>query len=119
VLRRNRSDRQPAGRTDDQFSTLENPMAKNRFEQVDTPQPDAITLSLTSRDGKPFGTITCPSEVSGGRLQQDVTSDEMDDVQAFRSAIRLANEIKAPIVVMDPQGMWNPDWGDLYRDDQD
>ncbi len=93
-------------------------MAQNRFEQVDTPQPDAITLSLTSRDGKAFGTITCPSGVSGGRLQQDVTSDEMDDVQAFRSAIRLANEIKAPIVVMDPQGMWKPDWGDLYRDDQ-
>ena len=37
-------------------------MAKNRFEQVDTPQPDAITLSLTSRDGKAFGTITCPSK---------------------------------------------------------
>ena len=94
-------------------------MAKNRFEQVDTPQPDAITLSLTLRDGKAFGTITCPSGVSGGRLQQDVTSDEMDDVQAFRSAIRLANEIKAPIVVMDPQGLWKPDWGDLYREDQD
>jgi hypothetical protein len=57
--------------------------------------------------------------VSGGRLQQDVTSDEMDDVQAFRSAIRLANEIKAPIVVMDPQGIWKADWGDLYRDDPD
>jgi hypothetical protein len=96
---------------------MENPMAKNRFEQVDTPQSDAITLSLTSREGKAFGTIICPAEVSGGRLQQDVTSDEMDDVQAFRSAIRLANEIKAPIVVMDPQGMWKADWGDLYRAD--
>ena len=39
----------------------------------------------------------------------------MDDVEAFRSAIRLANEIKSPIVVLDPQGLWNAEWGDLYR----
>ena len=41
----------------------------------------------------------------------------MADVEAFRSAIRLANEIKSPIVVLDPDGLWKPEWGDLYRDD--
>jgi hypothetical protein len=92
-------------------------MAKNRFEQVDTPQPDAITLALTQRDGKTYGIITCPAGVSGGRLPQDMTSREMEDVEAFRSAVRLANEIKAPIVVVDPQGAWNGEWGDLYREE--
>src|SRR5689334_13271641 len=91
-------------------------MARNRFEQVDAPQPDAITLSLTSRDGQTLGTVTCPAAVSDGRLQQDVVSSEMGDVEAFRSAIRLANEIKAPIVVMDPQGLWKPEWGELYQE---
>ena len=91
-------------------------MPRNRFEQVHTPQPDAITLALLSRDGQRYGTVTCPTGVSGGRLQEDVTSGEIGDVDAFRSAIRLANEIQAPIVVLDPQGLWNPEWGDLYRE---
>jgi hypothetical protein len=92
-------------------------MAKNRFEQVDEPQDDAITLALASREGRPTGTVTCPVGVSGGRLPHDMTSSEMADVEAFRSAIRLANEIKSPIVVLDPDGLWKPEWGDLYRDD--
>jgi hypothetical protein len=29
--------------------------------------------------------------------------------------VKLANEIKAPIVVMDPDGLWNAEWGALYR----
>ena len=90
-------------------------MPKNRFEQVDEPQQDAITLSLAGRDGKSYGVITCPVGVSDGRLPEDVTSREMGDVEAFRSAIRLANEIKAPIVVLDPEGLWNAEGGDLYR----
>jgi hypothetical protein len=92
-------------------------MAKNRFEQVDEPQDDAITLALASREGRPTGTVTCPVGVSSGRLPHDMTSSEMADVEAFRSAIRLANEIKSPIVVFDPDGLWKPEWGDLYRDD--
>jgi hypothetical protein len=90
-------------------------MPKNRFEQVDEPQPDAITLALTARDGKTFGTVTCPAEVSRGHLAQDMTSQELGDIEAFRSAVRLANEVKAPIVVVDPDGLWNAEWGDLYR----
>jgi len=90
-------------------------MRKNRFEQVDEPQPDAITLSLSKRDGATFGTVTCPAALTGSRLTEDVTSEEIGGIEAFRSAIRLANEIKAPIGVMDPENAWLPEWGDLYR----
>jgi hypothetical protein len=90
-------------------------MAKNRFEQVDEPQADAITLALSKADDKAYGTVTCPAEVSGGRLQADTTSDQLSAVEAFRSAIRLANELKAPIVVIDPDGLWQSEWGALYR----
>jgi hypothetical protein len=91
-------------------------MTRNRFEQVTSPQPDAITLCLNSRDGQGFGTIYCPAGLSPERLHEDVTSGEMSDIEAFRSAIRLANEIKAPIVVMDPDDVWKLEWGDLYQD---
>ena len=90
-------------------------MAKNRFEQVDEPQPDAITLLLSKGEERSTGKVICPAAVSGGRLPNDVTSDERDSIEAFRSAIRLANEIKAAVVVMDPDHVWKAEWGDLYR----
>lgn len=89
-------------------------MAANRFEQVDEPQPDAITLVLHKQDERTFGVVTCPAAVSGGKLPKDMTSDELPVVDAFRSAVRLANEIKAPIVVIDPDHLWQADWGALY-----
>lgn len=91
-------------------------MPKHRFELVDEPQPDAITLALLSRGGQRYGRITCPAGLNPGRLRKDVTSGEIGDAEAFRSAIRLANEIVAPVVVHDPQGLWKPEWGKLYRE---
>lgn len=90
-------------------------MSKNRFEQVNDLQPDAITLRLVKEPERSYGTVTCPAEVSGGRLPSDTTSAELGPVEAFRSAIRLANEIRAPVVVIDPDGLWHPEWGTLYR----
>jgi hypothetical protein len=91
-------------------------MAKNRFEQVDEVQPDAITLALVKRDGVSYGRVTCPAEVTGGKLKEDVVSDELGAVEAFRSAIKLANEVKAAVVVVDPEGAWQAEWGDLARE---
>jgi hypothetical protein len=90
-------------------------MAKNRFEQVDELQDDAITLCLQKQDEAEAGTVHCPAALTGGRTTSDITSDKLPPVEAFRSAVKLANEIKAPIVVMDPEGLWKPEWGDLYR----
>jgi hypothetical protein len=92
-------------------------MTANRFEQVDEPQPDAITLSLSRRDGASFGRVSCPAELARGQLVNDFVSDEMPSVDAFRSAVRLANEIKAPIVVEDAAGLWQAEWGVLYREE--
>ena len=93
-------------------------MAGNRFEQVDEPQPDAITLSLSQKDGATVGRVSCPAELTGGQLVNDFLSDELEPVEAFRAAVRLANEIKAPIVVEDANDLWQPQWGSLYREDE-
>jgi hypothetical protein len=34
---------------------------------------------------------------------------------AFRGAIRTGNEMKVPVVVVDPDSLWQAEWGDLYR----
>jgi hypothetical protein len=90
-------------------------MAKNRFEQVDELQEDAITLRLGKQEDGDFGAINCPAAISGGKLSEDVQSGNLPMQEAFRSAVKLANEMKAPIVVMDPDGLWNAEWGALYR----
>ncbi|MGA0598555.1 hypothetical protein [Enterovirga sp. CN4-39] len=90
-------------------------MTQNRFEQVDERPDDAMTLVL-GRDGeKQYGIIDCPRSASQGRLPKDFSSGELPLKEAFRSAIRLANDFKVPLVVMDPDGLWQPDWGKLYR----
>ena len=90
-------------------------MAKNRFEQVDEPQPDAITLSLHKTDTASVAQVHCPTAVTSGRLAQDSISPEMPLIEGFRSAVKLANEIKAPLVVLDPEKLWQDEWGVLYR----
>ena len=77
-------------------------MARNRFEQVDETQPDAVTLVLIKDGEVNYGIVTCPAAIAGGKLAVDKTSEKMPAKDAFRSAVRLANEIKAPIVVHDP-----------------
>jgi hypothetical protein len=90
-------------------------MPRNRFEQVDENQSDAITLSLWQDEEQKVGTVTCPAALSGGKFASDTTSEKLPARDAYRSAIQLANTIKAPIVVLDPQKLWENEWGDLYR----
>ena len=90
-------------------------MATNRFEQVDEIQPDAITLSLARSGQGEVGSVIFPASASGGRLSEDKISGELAAVDSFRSAIRLANDMKVPVVIIDPEGVWKKEWGELYR----
>jgi len=92
-------------------------MAKmaNRFERVDEVQPDAITLSLSRSGTGEVGSVIFPASASGGRFSEDKISGELPAVDSFRSAVKLANEMKVAIVVLDPENVWKKDWGELYR----
>ena len=35
--------------------------------------------------------------------------------KAFAMAEELADHLELPLVVVDPNGIWNPVWGELYR----
>ena len=68
-------------------------MARNRFEQVDEVQPDAITLCLKKDADKELGSVVFPMSASNGRLSEDRISPDLPCIDSFRSAIRLANEM--------------------------
>jgi hypothetical protein len=90
-------------------------MAKNRFEQVDEIQPDAITLVLKKEAEQGVGSVVFPASASNGQLSEDRISPNLPLVESFRSAVKLANEMKVALVIMDPDGVWMAEWGDLYR----
>jgi hypothetical protein len=97
------------------FSLRWKTMARNRFEQVNEVQSDAITLLLKRDNDGASGSIVLPAAASQGRLTTDQVSAQLPAQDAFRSAIRLANDVKLALVVCDPDGVWKPDWGDLYQ----
>ncbi len=80
-------------------------MAKNRFEQVSEVQPDAITLVLKRDSDGETGSVVFPATASRGRLSTDQISTPIAAQDAYRGAIRLANDMKLAIVVCDPDGV--------------
>jgi len=90
-------------------------VAKNRFEQVDELQPDAINLTLIQRSDGQVGIIHCPKTASADQLPADLTSPEIPVRDAVVGAITLANSKKIPIVVIDRDNIWKSEWGELWR----
>jgi hypothetical protein len=90
------------------------PKKPNEFEKVDSVQPDALTLELLAQDGVQVGVVHCPASATQGRLPKDYRSDAMPGKDAFRAAIKLANDMKVAIVVLDEQDLWPAEWGVLY-----
>jgi len=86
----------------------------NRFEQVDEIQPDAITVILEQRGDGRWAKVHCPASAHSG-LGKDTTSESMAPKDALSGAVKLANELKLAIVVVDPDGGWKREWGELYR----
>lgn len=94
-------------------------MARNRFEQVDELQPDAITITLVQKSDGQIGIIHCPKSAAPDRLAADLTSPEIPARDALIGAIELANSKELPIVVIDRDNIWKKEWGDLWRYEED
>lgn len=95
-------------------------MAKNEFELVDAPIPDGITLRLVKSATGDVAEVICPASATGGKLPKDYSSGPLAVKEALRNAIKLANELKTPLAVVDNDDLWQKEWGQLYRmDDED
>jgi hypothetical protein len=89
----------------------------NRFEQVDELQDDALNLSFAQTAQGQTGRVRVPAEAVIGKLPGGVDSGDVPARDAFRGAIKLANDLKLAIVVIDPDNVWQQEWGELYRDE--
>jgi hypothetical protein len=89
-------------------------MARNRFEQVDELQSDAINLTLIQKSDGQVGIIHCP-RTAAPDLPDDLVSYEMPISDAVSGAIELANTKKITLVIIDRDSIWKTEWGDLWR----
>ncbi len=64
------------------------------------------------------GIVTCPGSATSGRLPKGFHSAEMPLKEAFRAAIKFANDFKVPMVVVDPTALAGG-VGQLYRDEHE
>lgn len=88
----------------------------NRFEQVDDLQDDALNLSFAQTAEGQTGRVRVPHSAVTGKLPGGVDSGDVPARDAFRGAIKLANDLKLAIVVIDPDNVWQQEWGELYRE---
>jgi hypothetical protein len=89
----------------------------HRYEQVDLPSNKAVTLTLGANGGRDRGDVTGPAELT---LRQQIVActpqpGSLTPTKAFAMAEKLADHTGLPLVVVDPNGIWNPVWGELYR----
>ena len=90
----------------------------NRFEQVDEVVADAITIVLAQRPDGQWAKVVCPKSAHDS-LAADRVTELIAPKDALSGAIRLANQLKLAIVVLDHDGVWKPEWGALYRRQDD
>jgi len=86
----------------------------NRFEQVDEIVGDAITIILEQRPDGQWAKVFCPRSAHDALLE-DRMSESLAPKDALAGAVKLANELKLAIVVLDPDAVWKKEWGELYR----
>jgi hypothetical protein len=90
----------------------------NRFEQVDEVVGDAITIVFEQRPDGQWAKVVCP-KTAHESFPADRVTEPMPPADALSGAVRLANRFKLAIVVLDPDGVWKPAWGELYRWQED
>ena len=89
----------------------------HHYEQVDHPSNKAVTFTFGTNGGRDRGGVTGPTEVifdqqMAPRIPQP---GSLTPTKAFAMAEELADQLGLPLVVVDPNGIWNPVWGELYR----
>jgi hypothetical protein len=90
----------------------------NRFEQAGEVVGNAITIVLSQTPEGQWAKVFCPRSVHES-LVVDRMTESMPPKDALSGAVRLANQLKVAIVVVDPGGVWKAEWGELYREQDD
>lgn len=85
------------------------------FVKRDEPRAGEITVRITDDAGIILGEVIVPAGVSLDGTAAGADHDEGLGVhQALASAIEIAETHDLPIGIVDEQGLWREEWGDLH-----
>ena len=87
----------------------------NRFEQVEEPRPDAVTVVLWEEDGHAWGRVLGPAAAEPGQQSLMIAGEDnaFTAHEALAIGCHLGNELHRDVVVVDPHRLWQPGWGQL------
>lgn len=85
-----------------------------RFLRRDEPRPDEVTIRIYTDAGSILGAVSCPEGLAGSHTAAEADQDGALGVhQALASAIALAGRHGDVVGVVDEEGLWRPEWGEL------
>lgn len=87
-----------------------------KFRRVDGPEDHAITITLWRDEcGATRGDVLARVVQEGGIFKRDTVprQGDLSGRDAVERAIAWRNGRDIPIVVIDHEGLWLPEWGDL------
>jgi hypothetical protein len=86
------------------------------FARRAKPNPDEVNIRIYQDAGAVLGEVTCPGGLKGSHTAAEGDHDGNLGVhQALASAIALAGNHGNTVGVIDEEGLWRPEWGDLVE----
>lgn len=80
------------------------------------PNPGEVTVRLYHDAGAVLGAVSAPGGLAGTHTAAEADHDGMLGVhQALASAIELAPDHGGVVGVIDAEGLWKEEWGELER----
>ena len=82
------------------------------------PKNGEVTIRIHQDAGAVLGEVTCPGGLSGSGTAAELDHDGALGVhQAMASAIALAGKNGDRVGVIDAEGLWRPEWGELINEE--
>jgi hypothetical protein len=83
-----------------------------------TPRADEVTVRIHQDADEILGEVSCPGGLAGSHTAAEADEDGILGVhQALASAIELAPKHGGVVGIVDQEGLWRDEWGDLVEED--
>jgi hypothetical protein len=81
------------------------------------PKNNEVTIRIHQDADSILGEVSCPGGFAGSGTAAELDHDGALGVhQAMASAIALAGKNGGTVGVIDAEGLWRPEWGDLVKE---
>jgi hypothetical protein len=100
------------------FCSVRRPAMPVTFISRTTPKSSEVTIRIRQDAGDVLGEVSAPGGLAGSGTAAEADNDDALGVhQALASAIELAADHGDTVGVIDEEGLWREEWGDLLGEE--